>query len=88
MGTIVKEDKCPSCLHRLNAATDPLTKIQVPHPGDFSVCFYCGQILRFDNELNVQRASEEDAAGLDPEKLRVLRELSRRFKEKARSCVP
>jgi hypothetical protein len=41
--------QCPTCQHVLDDATmigEPSD--QLPKPGDFSICIYCGEVLRFD----------------------------------------
>jgi hypothetical protein len=41
--------RCPICQHVLDDATvisDLSNKL--PKPGDFSICIYCGEALRFD----------------------------------------
>ena len=55
----LKESKCPTCSHLLDAATGEAG--ETPKNGDFSVCFYCGEILRFKGEEgDIVKALNED----------------------------
>jgi hypothetical protein len=40
------EHRCPSCGRLLDAATS-FDHVNAPKPGDFTVCVYCGVLLRF-----------------------------------------
>lgn len=51
--------ECPSCGHRLNAAT-PVTAISKPQPGDLSLCINCAQFLRYTDSMTLEIFPEED----------------------------
>ncbi len=55
----VKATTCPTCGYRMDAATATRGKAR-PRPGDFSLCLYCGQALRFDEQLEPVLAVEAD----------------------------
>lgn len=57
---------CPLCSKVLDGQT-PLTGKGAPVPGDFSLCFYCGAMLRFTAELGVRlaTAAERDELGFE-----------------------
>lgn len=55
----LKESECPTCSHVLDAATGESG--EKPKNGDFSICFYCGEILRFKGEDGeIVRAEDGD----------------------------
>jgi hypothetical protein len=41
---------CPSCKTVLSDSTCVSKEGASPSPGDLSVCFYCGELLQFDDE--------------------------------------
>ena len=52
---------CPACNHELDAATSATNEREEPKEGDFSLCFYCGEILRFTGEgLDLKVANQND----------------------------
>lgn len=58
---------CPECRAGLDGALevkgDEETK---PKPGDISVCFYCGTILKWDKSGALVRATRADINELEP----------------------
>ena len=71
------ESFCPTCGHRLDGATDTVSGARKPMPGDFSACFYCGEMLRFNAELKLV-LMEKDDPDLTPE-LRATLEAAQRW---------
>lgn len=54
------EPKCPHCEEMLDGATVAYGKQNVlPNPGDFSICIYCGNMIRFNEELEMEKLSPE-----------------------------
>lgn len=52
---------CPSCFMMLDGVTAMEAKgADMPVPGDFTLCINCGQVLRFDANLNVLSSSLMD----------------------------
>lgn len=56
MTDIKSESGCPSCGKLLDAATG-VGNDSGPSPGDFSLCFYCGVFLRFNEDLSLHLMS-------------------------------
>ena len=54
---------CPKCEAKVDAHTgaDGTT----PRVGDFAICFYCGEINRYDANLHLVAASDDDFKTLD-----------------------
>jgi hypothetical protein len=55
--TKTEEQFCPYCGHVVDAhSTDQGT----PSPGDLSICFYCGEIMRFSEYLSLLKCNVEE----------------------------
>lgn len=55
------ESTCPKCHRALNSlAIDRRAPRDRPRPGDFTICFYCGSILVFreDSQLDLPTLTE------------------------------
>ena len=52
---------CPRCLVRLDPSTDLHTE-GTPEPGDFTVCAYCGEMLRFREGFKLSVVTDADLA--------------------------
>lgn len=59
-----KEQHCPSCNHILDAATHIENDEVIPSEGDYSICMYCGEILRFGKDQELILATQEDLENL------------------------
>lgn len=55
-----KENKCPLCDKKLDAVTGVLGKKDRPKPDDFSMCAYCGVILRFNEDLSFRAVPDTE----------------------------
>jgi len=44
---------CPLCFHLLDGVTN-MTGREAPQPGDFTVCIYCANVLRFTDKMGLQ----------------------------------
>ena len=76
---------CPGCGARLDARTEVVDASKpaptpTEQPGDVSVCFYCGEVLRFTAMLELEPISPEDLHGpayvsVAPTLLRLQREI-------------
>lgn len=64
--TILPVSFCPMCKKKLDAATGISMNTQ-PRVGDLSLCFYCGNVLKFCADLSLQVAFKEDIAKLRKE---------------------
>jgi hypothetical protein len=54
--TRLSPDPCPVCKAKLDAVTILTSPKGTPEPGDFSICLYCGTVLRFGASLRVREA--------------------------------
>lgn len=52
-------NKCQSCGETCDCASHKDTK-EPPQKGDFSVCFYCGEIHVFDENLKLRKATQDE----------------------------
>jgi hypothetical protein len=50
-----KDNYCPYCFVKLNAASAPEDLSYVPSPGDFSVCIQCHHALQFDDDMVLKK---------------------------------
>jgi hypothetical protein len=73
-----RESPCPNCGKRIDAAT-PVKEIEPPRPGDYSICFYCGEWLIF-TETGVRVASEDDIREMSPQNFSLLERLRKALK--------
>lgn len=80
--TTVPGSECPSCLNVLDRATGE--QGHTPSPGDFSVCSMCGTILRFEADLTLRPANDDDLEQLDPAMKSYLLGMSDGFKRLTR----
>lgn len=55
------ESQCPGCNHALDSvAPDPSAPRDRAKPGDLTICFYCGSILIFGEDLRVRFPTHEE----------------------------
>ena len=57
---------CPRCGCRLDAADQSNGGTARPRPGDFSVCWGCGQVLVFTEACGLRAAVTADLVEADP----------------------
>lgn len=62
---------CPACGRTVDAATGILEDAR-PTAGDLTVCWNCGEILRFRKDLTVEAAEPDELRGLDVANRRAL----------------
>lgn len=62
-GKRVPSAPCPTCGKKLDAATCMSSDAQ-PRPGDYTVCLYCANVLRFRDGMKLAVLSLEDAEDL------------------------
>ncbi len=68
MTTILPDDRCPSCGHVLDAATSCKGNTrEAPSPGDVALCFACGEVLYFDEQLHNKLMPRDVFERLDPD---------------------
>jgi hypothetical protein len=80
------DSRCPSCGKKIDAATHLEEHVR-PKPGDFTVCFGCAVLLRFDQNLRPGPLDEKDLAALDnsPELCREIARLQMLIRSSQRS---
>jgi hypothetical protein len=61
---------CPWCNHRINMAGG-LSSV-TPKKGDISICYYCGGVMKWGSNLQLERAEESDLKKLSAEDLEHL----------------
>jgi hypothetical protein len=77
-GVYVPQGQCPVCQALLDGVTKISTKrVEDDNPceGDFSVCIYCGSMLRFGIGLTLYEVTRQDLKQLldeDPEVFKLL----------------
>lgn len=84
----VPPSACPKCGDVHDAATAADLSDAVPESGDFTVCFNCGSINRFDDELHVQQVDQEALDSLDAETREMVLHASRSVERMRRFNLP
>lgn len=56
--TCITETFCPHCGSYLDTATG-LNQVKTPGPGDITFCYYCCNVLIFNNELKPTEVTPE-----------------------------
>lgn len=59
MTTKINDDICPNCKSVLNACTG-VNSEQNPSPGDITICFYCGSVLKFSDDMTLVEPTIDD----------------------------
>lgn len=54
----IKLSNCPTCDKKLDAVSAE-DGVESPQPGDITVCFYCGEILKFSNDMILEKLPQE-----------------------------
>ena len=58
--TKVPASVCLNCGKRLNAAATMEDMNARPDPGDMTVCFYCGHLMAFADDLSMRELTDEE----------------------------
>ena len=66
------EANCPRCGYRFQANTAVGEENHDPTPGDLSVCFHCGFVSVFTDELLPRPATREEMDALEPDVKQML----------------
>jgi hypothetical protein len=61
--TSLPDSNCPACGYSCNAVSD-VRQDAIPQPGDTSICLNCGQILTFDPEMLLRKATAAEISDL------------------------
>jgi hypothetical protein len=62
--------RCPQCLELLDGASEMRwddIHVNSPRPGDVTICIYCGEVLSFDDLLQLVKISADHSALLTAE---------------------
>ncbi len=51
------ECRCPNCDKLIDSATNADNSTSKPIEGDITICFYCGGILMYDKDFNVEEVT-------------------------------
>jgi len=59
----MEENICPVCGHKLDTCVED--EKAKPENGDITLCFYCGELLIFSEDLKIKSITEEQFKLLD-----------------------
>jgi hypothetical protein len=76
------ESTCPTCNSKLNAASSISGEDISPEPFDITVCYYCGEILEFAEDLLVKVITSTSKKSLPYEQLADITAVSNRLKKR------
>ena len=77
-----KTTMCPTCGHKLNASSHA---DGAPSKEDLSICFECGEILRYEADLGLEAVSKEELAEImrkDPDFYRKIMAMQQGWDER------
>lgn len=63
----IGEMYCPQCGKLINGAISIDSSVAKPRSGDFSICVFCAQMLRFDDNLKLIELTQNEFNKLDNE---------------------
>jgi hypothetical protein len=63
--------RCPQCGELADAYTSMCNPDHTPDEGDVSMCWSCGQILRFNGDLSLRKITEDELRAI-PAGMRLL----------------
>lgn len=64
-----RERKCLACQVVVDDASDARGEELQPGPGYITVCFYCGHIMAFDDDVNLRELTSEEMYEVAGDKL-------------------
>ena len=70
----VKKTNCPHCNKNLDSAVCGDGSDDKPRKGDFSICFDCLSILKFDKDLNLKKVNLKKLSQKNKRELFLMRE--------------
>lgn len=74
--TTERIDACPACAAPIELATGFGDDV-VPEPGAFSVCFECGALLRYGDDLSLRRLERGELRELPPDRRALILRMQR-----------
>lgn len=66
---------CCACNKLIDAATSADGDSEPPGPGDITICVYCGEVLEYQDNMDIAKLSEKSFASIPDGTQRYLREL-------------
>ena len=57
--------KCPDCGSKFNRSEHIRHNNAEPDPGDISICFCCGAVNLFDQDMNLEQCPDDELDRLD-----------------------
>lgn len=57
--TKMGRDHCPYCKAMVDTAS-PVNPGEVPDPGDVSVCFYCGEFMKYGDDMRLEKLTQRE----------------------------
>jgi hypothetical protein len=71
----MKATDCPNCGKKLDAATCVTDDGARPSPDDLTICFYCGHLMAFADDLSFRKLTDDEMHEIagDPVILRIQR---------------
>jgi hypothetical protein len=80
------ESRCPQCDYKLNAATKLAGEEGKPEEGDNCVCLNCGQVLTYQADLTLRKATAYEIRDLltEPEAWRVIETVQTAIRQRGR----
>jgi hypothetical protein len=58
--TKVVPSKCTNCGKMLDGATSSDADETSPEPGNITICLYCGELMRYENDLTLGKLTDAD----------------------------
>jgi hypothetical protein len=62
MSISVKANACPKCGKKLDAVATTIEDVANVEPGFIVLCFYCGSLLCYEDDLSIRMATPDEIA--------------------------
>lgn len=80
-GELDTQAKCPACQKKADGFTSVGHDCKPKH-GDLSVCYYCGEMLRYQEDLSLKKLTNKEFSLLDVTLRDMLNSISKKIKSK------
>lgn len=60
----LRESRCPTCGYKLDGATKAHGEEAAPEQGDTSICLNCGEVLKYEADLTLRKATAAEMKDL------------------------
>lgn len=87
--TRLPASKCPECGEKVDAATH-VSSMEMPSPGDVSLCLYCGALLEYDALLHsvpMRDATRRDMIANQPDEWEYMLTMQAKFRSTVEKFV-